>query len=61
MAERSNVPPWKGGRGAILSGVRIPLSPLKQNGSAFAGLFLFSIGESAAFGGFEKVLPYFRE
>ncbi len=27
MAERLNVPPWKGGMGATSSGVRIPLSP----------------------------------
>ena len=27
MAERLNVPPWKGGIGVTLSGVRIPLSP----------------------------------
>jgi hypothetical protein len=27
MAERSKAPPWKGGIGATLSRVRIPLSP----------------------------------
>lgn len=29
MAERFNVPPWKGGVGETLPGVRIPLSPPK--------------------------------
>ncbi len=29
MAERSKAPPWKGGIGATLSRVRIPLSPPK--------------------------------
>lgn len=41
MAERSNVLPWKGSRGAILSGVRIPLSPLRPARTEF---ILFDAG-----------------
>lgn len=43
MAERSNVLPWKGSRGAILSGVRIPLSPLRNKMFPFMGTFYFAV------------------
>jgi hypothetical protein len=54
MAERLNVPPWKGGIGATQSGVRIPLSPQtsearrEERGAAFV--------ITKALHGFEKFL-----